>query len=100
MEIEALLQQIQPGATTANEQLLQQLQQAVNYLIQNDFERLVRLLYTVDVDEKRLKTLLQQNEDTDAAVLISHLLVERQVQKIKTRQQFGNHPDNSDEEGW
>lgn len=100
MEIEGLLQQLQPGAPAANEHLLQQLQQAVNDLIQNDFERLVRLLYTVDVDEKRLKTLLQQNENTDAAVLISHLLVERQLQKIKTRQQLKNRPGNKDEEGW
>ena len=86
-EIQALLQRVTP---VPDETLKQQLQNAINYLIVQDFEKLVHILYTVDVDEKRLKSLLQQQPQQDAAALITALLVERQLQKIAMRQRFNS----------
>ena len=76
------------------------LEDYINYLINHDFERLVQQLYTIDVDEKKLKDLLQQHPHTDAAALISHLMMERQLQKEQLRQQFTTTPGPDDEEKW
>ena len=97
-EINNLLQHVNH---TNKEELEQQLQAAINYLIINDFEKLVQLLYTIDVDEKRLKTLLHQKRDVDAAKTITGLLIARQLQKIEWRQQHSNKGDDDDnEEKW
>ncbi|HWJ91042.1 MAG TPA: hypothetical protein VNR87_08005 [Flavisolibacter sp.] len=56
----------------------------VNYLLVHDFNLLIQLLYRVDVDEEKLKKLLQEQPHTDAAVLITDLLIQRQKQKQST----------------
>lgn len=97
-EIKTLLQQV--SSTNKNE-MEQQLQAAVNYLIVADFEKLVQLLYTVDVDEKRLKSLLQQKPDEDAAAIITQLLIARQLQKMEWRNQQSESGATDDkEESW
>src|ERR1700754_142639 len=65
-----------------------QLSVYVNELIKNDFDKLIAYLYRVDVNEQKLKSLLQQHPDEDAGKIIAMLIMERQQQKIKTRRQF------------
>ena len=72
----------------------------INHLLLHDFDKLVYVLYRVDVNEKKLKELLQQNKETDAAVIITDLLIQRQEEKIKTREAFKSNNDISDEERW
>lgn len=79
----------------------QQLVAEVNHLIQFDFNRLISSLYRLDVSETKLKSLLQQNPAGDAAAIITDLIIERQLQKIKSRRQFSRRDDNiSEEEKW
>lgn len=78
----------------------QAVKQKVSELLQADFNALVTLLYRIDVSEKKLKLLLETNKDTDAADIISRLIVERQLQKIKSRNEFRSNNDVSEEEKW
>ena len=70
----------------------------INDLILNNFNELVYLLYRVDVSEKKLKTLLKENDKEDAGKMIATLIIERQVQKIKSRLEHGRDKNNIDEE--
>lgn len=73
----------------------------INELIKNDFDKLIAYLYRIDVNEQKLKLLLLQFPEEDAGKIIALLIIERQQQKIKTREQFskrGNDPD--EEEKW
>lgn len=73
----------------------------INQLIQTDFQKLISLLYRIDVSEPKLKQLLHQHPQEDAGKIIAALIIERQVQKIKTRQQFRRRDDNfTGEEKW
>jgi hypothetical protein len=65
------------------------LAERINALIMDDFNRLVQLLYRVDVDEGKLKNLLRENTGTNAGLLIARLILERQRQKIEIRRKFG-----------
>ena len=60
----------------------------INGLIAKDFSKLVYLLYAVDVSEKKLKQILAEHPNEDAGKLIGELIVERQEQKRKSREQF------------
>lgn len=60
----------------------------INYLIEKDFEKLVYILYRLDVSEEKTKTALKAMPKEDAALVIVNLMIEREAEKIKTRQQF------------
>lgn len=78
-----------------------QLSDYINKLIKDDFEKLVGYLYRIDVSEQKLKSLLQQNPNENAGDIIATLIIERQQQKIKTRQQFSQRDNKFDtEEKW
>lgn len=82
-------------------QIHSQLAAYINNLIQNDFDRLVSYLYRIDVNEQKLKALLQQNPGEDAGNIIAELIIERQQQKIKTREQYSRRNNNfNEEEKW
>ena len=70
----------------------------INNLVKNDFDKLITYLYRIDVNEQKLKTLLQQNPQEDAGNIIATLIIERQQQKIKSREQFSQRDNNVEEE--
>ena len=70
----------------------------INNKIKNDFDKLIAYLYRIDVNEEKLKSLLQQKPDEDAGNIIAILIIERQEQKIKSRKQFSQRENNFDEE--
>ena len=81
--------------------LLNELTLFINDLIINDFTQLVQILYRVDISEKKLKQLLSDNADKDAGKIIAEMIIERQLQKIKSRKLFSQRDKNIDEnEKW
>lgn len=75
--------------------------QRINELIEYDFPKLVAILYRLDVDESRLSQLLKAHPNSDAGKIIGELIIERQLQKIKTREAFRQKDQNIDEnEKW
>lgn len=71
----------------------------INELILHDFNKLVSLLYRIDINESKLKNLLQTNPDTDAGIMIAKMIIDRQLQKIELRKSFKSERE-SDEERW
>ena len=81
--------------------LFDRLIKEINDLIVHDFDRLVGLLYRLDVSEKKLKEVVAYNKGADAAPVIATLILERQAQKIRSRQEHRQDQSNiSDEEKW
>ena len=79
----------------------QVLVEKINDLINNDFQKLVLILYRMDVSEIKLKQLLNENAGTNAAIIIADLMIERQAEKIRSRQKFNKQDENiSDDEKW
>lgn len=66
-----------------------ELELAVNHLINEDFNRLIQVLYRIDINEALLKYTLKVNPDVDAAKLITRLIIDRQIEKAKTRGESG-----------
>ena len=81
-------------------QSLEKLIAHINALINQDFEKLVFLLYRIDVNESKMRYLLDQREGENAAGLIADLIIERQLQKIKSRKESKSNSDIPDEEKW
>jgi hypothetical protein len=82
-------------------ELEQQLTSHINHLINTDFEKLVYYLYRIDVNETKMKQLLQQQGGENAAQLIARLIIDRQLQKIKSRAEHTPPATNEDDaERW
>ena len=72
-----------------------------NELINTDFPRLIQLLYRIDINETKLKTVLKENLGENAGILLAELTIERQLQKIRSKQQYHKPGENiSDDEKW
>jgi len=99
-QIEQLLNQNKQLTVVQKENLRDQLVNLINLLLLHDFNGLVQVLYRVDVSEQKLKKLLQKNQTTDAAVIITDLLIERQEEKIKMKNSFKTGNDISDDDRW
>ena len=76
------------------------LAERVNAMINRDFSALVQLLYRIDINESRLRVLLQENQGSDAARLIARMILERQWQKILTRREYSRRDMPGEEERW
>ena len=77
------------------------LAEKINELLDTNFQKLILILYRMDVSESKLKQLLIDNTGTDAGLIIADLMIERQGEKIRTRQQFSRRDENiSDDEKW
>ncbi len=72
----------------------------INYLILNDMNRLLFILYKVDVAEEKVLKIIQENPIPDAAQLIAEALISRQLQKIQSRNNMGASPDIPEDEKW
>jgi hypothetical protein len=72
----------------------------INELINNDFSKLIHLLYKADVNEAKLKRLLKENDASHAAEIIASLIIERQMQKINSRRESRRDNDFDEEEKW
>ena len=90
-----------PGTVNEMQDAENYLSEKMNELIKNNFNHLIQILYRLDVNETKLKQLLKENPNEDAGKIIAALIIERQLQKIKSRQQSVQNDANfSDEEKW
>ena len=60
----------------------------INDCINHDFNKLVQLLYRIDVSEEKLKYILQLNPNEDAAKLIAAVIIERLAATKAARASF------------
>lgn len=61
----------------------------INELIDKDFNKLVNLLYRIDISEQKLKIALQNEDKTiSSGKTIAKLIIERQLQKLEFRKKF------------
>src|SRR5690349_14126413 len=70
LSVEQLLVQLNSESSKLEaEELRTRLRDYINYLLLQDFNKLVNVLYRVDVSENKLKQILHDDPQTDAADL-------------------------------
>jgi len=71
----------------------------INNLIIHDLNKLVAILYRIDINEKLLRTKLE-TEGKDAGAVLAEMIIERQIQKFQTKQEFRSDDTISGEDKW
>ncbi len=78
----------------------QELIDYLNGLIVQNFPLLVQILYRLDINETKLKLLLKQNTNQEAAAIIADLIIEREQQKELTKKMFASQVTIPEEDKW
>ncbi len=86
---EAAIEQV-----NSRKQLLARLEEMVVWLMDKDMEKLLWILYRVDVSEQRIKEALAAALPEDSPRLIAEMLLEREEQKEQFRKQYSRPADN------
>lgn len=68
------------------------LSEQILYLLQHQFERLIHILYRLDIDEIKAKEAFNAKDDTTIASNIAELIIKREYEKHLTRIKYKNQP--------
>lgn len=74
--------------TLTEKELLQLLADQVAYMIDNQLEVLLSLMYRLDVDERKVAAALSPAAPENPNIGIARLVLERQKQRIFTKQHY------------
>jgi hypothetical protein len=58
------------------------------YLVEDDFQKLLQILYKADVDQYKLKGLLENTVGKSSAEIIADAYIERQKAKVETWKKY------------
>lgn len=70
------------------EELKTALRKVISYLLDKEFERLLQIMYRIDVPEEKFNHAFQ--EKGNIAEKITDLVIERELQKVQTRIKYRN----------
>ncbi|PKQ62727.1 hypothetical protein BZG02_10975 [Labilibaculum filiforme] len=77
----------------AYEELFNQLNEHIAYLLDRDYHRLVLLLYQIDVNEKQIIRTELDFPDVPKSELLTELIILRELKKVLIRNYFKENPD-------
>ncbi|MFT5667168.1 MAG: hypothetical protein ACI9DK_001356 [Vicingaceae bacterium] len=70
----------------AYDELSQQIEPVIFRMLELDSARFFSLLYAIDVEEEKVKELLFWQSETDVSKELTHLILERELLKVVSRQ--------------
>lgn len=76
--------------TQNEEELLALIEQLVEELINHDFEKLLLILYRLDVSEIKVKKAIDDSGPELASERIAELILAREKAKIRTREKYSS----------
>ena len=77
---------------TAYQELSDQLVPVFNNLLKSDRQKLMRMLYIIDISEDKLSSTIKKYSNQKLETVISHLVIERELQKVITRRIYSKKP--------
>ena len=78
------------GTETEWDVLIDQLEPIIDRLVNLDSDRFFRLLYTIDVDERKVKSILFGDHNERTSWSLTVLILERELLKVITKKHFSN----------
>lgn len=64
------------------------LKKVIDYLLDKDFEKLIHILYRIDIEEEKVKYALSGVDDKTPSDLITEFVIERELAKAETRLRY------------
>ncbi len=81
---------ITPDGIDNLEQLKKHLTRKITELMDTNYEKLINILYRIDINEKKLNDLFGSKNREFIPARLAELIIERQLQKISFRNRYRN----------
>lgn len=78
----------------SHKELFNQLFPLIAYFIQTHHQKLMNVLYRIDVSEQVIQKKLNEQPNLQADIILAHLIIEREMRKVITRLYFSENPKN------
>lgn len=75
---------------STQDDLRSKLTEIIAYLMDHNFEKLLWILYRIDVDEEKAKSLLSKHLPSEAPAVLADLIILRQLKKEELKREFAN----------
>lgn len=76
----------------SNENQLNALEIYIEHLLQTDFNKLLSIMYRLDVSEEKLKKAINSAFDLISTTkTITQLMIEREIERIKTKEKYSKN---------
>lgn len=76
---------------TSEENILQALTQVIQYYLDNNFERLIQIMYRLDISESKFREVMAQATPQTIAENIAKLVLKREEEKYLMRQKYSQN---------
>lgn len=83
---------------SSQDELKGKLAEIIAYLLDHDFEKLLWILYRIDVDEEKAKELLSKHLPEQAPEILADLIIQRQLKKEELKLQFKSAPTDEEDD--
>lgn len=76
----------------SNENQLKALEVYIEHLLQTDFNKLLSIMYRLDVSEEKLKKAINSAFDLISTTkTITQLMIDREIERIKTKEKYSKN---------
>ena len=77
-----------PSPPAAYDELRDRLIARVAFMLRHDYERLLSLLYLLDVRERDLRATLETSDEAAKAETLAQLILDRETEKVESRKKY------------
>ncbi len=77
--------------STPYQELFEQIYPHIDQMISTEYEKLLNIMYRIDLDENKITTYLKQNPMADTSEVITDLILKRELQKVVIRNMYGKN---------
>lgn len=79
---------VMKDGTNPREYLVQLLTPSIKQMLDQSFDRLLNVLYRIDLPEKKVVEILEESPPDEVANRLSQAIVDRQLEKISLRERY------------
>lgn len=76
------------NAYNAYKELFEQIEPHINQLIHFNQQKFMGILYRIDLSDEQIKKAVENNSSESFSVIISDLIIKRELQKVVIRNQY------------
>jgi hypothetical protein len=82
--------ELAPGKVLTFEEIHRILTERIHELLEKNVEKLIFILYRIDVGQKKTDEIFNNPSKEEIASLLATAVIERQLEKVKTRRKYSS----------
>ena len=71
-----------------NRELREKVKSVIDHFLQSDFEKLLHIMYRLDIDESLFKAVISGTYGNDVSGKLADIVLERELKKMETRKRY------------